>query len=383
MTSPTVDNTQPAAENPIRYFSVEYLGEQTSDNSCSRRDLGFTGCLRGKWYAVYGDTLWCAPGIRVAEQSPPGFHGMVRNALSELTDDPLVVHDLHLNEDQPIPHQKQLVPFNEDWGETNTFGFGGTSIVETDPATGTGALYYLVVCLHVHLWLCDSADSIQNAAEWYKGAGVAKIELIDGVPTVTKRYGEQGWWWNGDTTPKYGDVAAYRDVNSEWIYILGNPPNYIKDFPMNWYIYQARVRASDAFDLDKYEYWWGRQQGWRRDVLTRFDCESAVLWGAGQGQIVYNEHFQAYIYVHMSEYPSLAVYQNANESTDGPSLALRFAPLPEGPWSVDKELYKAEPIDGGFVYAGIAYPHLDPSGRTLTVGWTNNNHIQILKITFV
>lgn len=68
---------------------------------------------------------------------------------------------------------------------------------------------------------------------------------------------------------------------------------------------------------------------------------------------------------------------------DGPTLALRFAPHPEGPWTADKDIYTAEPINGGFVYAGIAYPHLDPSGKTLTVGWTNGAHtIQILKITF-
>ena len=149
----TVDNTQPEGENLIGDFSVEFLGEQSSDNSCSRRDLGFAGQLGGKWYAVYGDTLWAAPGVTDAADDKPGFHGMVRDAVSELTDDPLVVHDLHLNDDEPVPHQKQFMPFREAWGETNTFGFGGTSIVETDPATATGALYYLVV------WSTDSPDS--------------------------------------------------------------------------------------------------------------------------------------------------------------------------------------------------------------------------------
>lgn len=140
-----VDNTQPAGTNPIENFSVEFLGEQVADNSASHRDLGFTGQLQGKWYAVYGDTLWCAPGVTHPAEDAEGFHGMVRDSLSALTDDPLIVHDLHLNNDQPVAHQNQFVPFNESWGETNTFGFGGTSIVETDSNTGTGALYYLVV----------------------------------------------------------------------------------------------------------------------------------------------------------------------------------------------------------------------------------------------
>lgn len=102
---------------------------------------------------------------------------------------------------------------------------------------------------------------------------------------------------------KYGDICAYRDVNSEYIYIIGNPPNSVQKqgFPNNVYAYQARVRAQDAFELDKYEYWWGRQEGWKDEILTRFDAETAVLWGTGQGQIVYSEHFQAYMFVHLSE----------------------------------------------------------------------------------
>jgi hypothetical protein len=70
---------------------------------------------------------------------------MVRDSVSALTDNPLVVHDLFLNIDSPVPHQKQFVPFEKKWGEDNLVGFGGTSLVETDYANATGAVYYLVV----------------------------------------------------------------------------------------------------------------------------------------------------------------------------------------------------------------------------------------------
>lgn len=116
---------------------------------------------------------------------------------------------------------------------------------------------------------------------------------------MTHRYGEYGWWWNGDEVPKYGDIAAYKDIHSDFIYLLGNPPNSESEWPAKLYVYMARVRAEDAFDLTKYEYWWGREQGWKSDVLTTFDCETAVMWGVGQGQIVYNNHFKTYIYVHL------------------------------------------------------------------------------------
>ena len=141
-----VDNTHATGENPIEDFEVEFLGDQKSSNSSSRRDLGFTGELGGRWFAVFGDVLWSSPGCRNPDDSKDGFYGMVRDAVSELTDDPLVVKDLHLNNDDPVRHQLQLMPFNENWGEKNTTGFGGTSIVEVDHDAAIGALYYLIVC---------------------------------------------------------------------------------------------------------------------------------------------------------------------------------------------------------------------------------------------
>ena len=139
------DNTLPYGSNPISIKDAEFLGEQKATNSCSHRDLGFTGQLGGKWYSIFGDTLFCQPGTVDPKDDSDGFHGMVRDSISLLTDDPLVVVDLNLNDDQPVRHQRQFIPFNPDWDESNIFGFGGTSLVETDPASSTGAVYYLVV----------------------------------------------------------------------------------------------------------------------------------------------------------------------------------------------------------------------------------------------
>jgi hypothetical protein len=63
---------------------------------------------------------------------------MVRDSISAMTGNPLIVHDLFLNSDSPVPHQKQFVPFNASWNEKNTFGFGGTSLVEVDALSSTG-----------------------------------------------------------------------------------------------------------------------------------------------------------------------------------------------------------------------------------------------------
>jgi hypothetical protein len=80
---------------------------------------------------------------------------MVRSSVSLLTDDPLRVVDLNLNDDWPIPHQQPFIPFNEDWGESSRTAFGGASLCETDAETATAAVYILVVRAlpRVH---CDS-----------------------------------------------------------------------------------------------------------------------------------------------------------------------------------------------------------------------------------
>ena len=148
------DDTQPVGKNPITKFVTQKLGYQNADNSCSHRDLGFAGSIQGKWYAVFGDTLWCAAGVKDPAQDPEGFHGIVRDAVSALTGDPLVVHDLNLNSDSPVPHQLQFVPFNTAWGEQQDYGFGGTSLCETDYNSATAALFYLVVRTFVsYLWV--------------------------------------------------------------------------------------------------------------------------------------------------------------------------------------------------------------------------------------
>lgn len=73
------------------------------------------------------------------------FHGLVRDSVSLTTDSALKVHDLNLNNDSPVPHQNQFIPFNAAWGETSAYGFGGTSLCETDYDASEAAVFYVVV----------------------------------------------------------------------------------------------------------------------------------------------------------------------------------------------------------------------------------------------
>jgi hypothetical protein len=103
------------------------------------------------------------------------------------------------------------------------------------------------------------------------------------------------------TSPRYGDQAAYRDVNSDYIYAWGGVPSSVTTYPDDQYVYQVRVHASNAFDLASYKYWHGRSGGWSSTPLTDFNSNSAVMWGVGQGQMVYSNFYKSYIYVHIGK----------------------------------------------------------------------------------
>ncbi|KAF2233840.1 hypothetical protein EV356DRAFT_515990 [Viridothelium virens] len=341
-----VDNTQPAGSNPGSLASgAEYLGPQKSNNSCVKRDLGFTGQISGKWYAVFGDTNYCAPGVTDSTSmlaTAGGFYGMVRDSISAMTDNVLETHDLHLNSDTPVAYPLQFVPYNSSWGEDESTGFGGTSLCETNATADEGLIFYAVN---------------ENVAG-IKGAGVAKVKVVNGVPTVIQRFGDSGYWWNASTTPRYGDVAAYRDEKSDYIYALGGAPNSAVGYAMSDYVYQARVKAKDAFNLSQYEYWQGRAAGWSSELPTHFDSTTAVMWNSGQGTIMWSPHYNCYFFVHTAP--------------GGTDILIRTAPSPEGPWSNDVTVYTATVKEfGGMVYAGVSHPYLDPTGKTLTISYTN------------
>lgn len=262
--------------NCITRWSVEFLGEQKSRNSeHSQRDLGFTGKLGKHWYAVYGDTLWNKP-----------FY-MIRNSISRCTSDPLAVEDLHLRPD--MPRQNQFIPWEPAWGEKQNWFIGVSSLLEIDSQEPVGAIFYLVT------------TGIMTADSRSLGTGIAMVKLVDGVPTVVKRFGDKGYWWPADTNPKWGDIAAFRDPNSEYVYAWGGAATSLaQDNSKKDLVFLTRVKARDGFDTSKYEYWWGREKGWSSQPLNQFNHQTAVWKATGQGQVVWNQYLGVYIFVHLS-----------------------------------------------------------------------------------
>ncbi|KAI1648923.1 uncharacterized protein F4817DRAFT_314216 [Daldinia loculata] len=184
-----------------------------------------------------------------------------------------------------------------------------------------------------------------------KGAGVAKVELVNGEPTVTQRLRGQRV------------LVAIRQHAP--IRRRSCVPG-----PTIRYVCLLRVKAADAYDLDRYEYWWGPNSGWKTGkLLTEFGARTAVAWLIGQGQIVWSEFYECYIFAHLSP--------------GGSDVLLRTATSLQGPWTPDVKVFTATPMDDGLTYAGVAHPYLDPSGQTLTISYTNNNHIEVFKLSFL
>ena len=166
-----------------------------------------------------------------------------------------------------------------------------------------------------------------------------------------ERLGERGIWWEAKTDPRYGDITAFYDERSDYFYAIGGAPITFEDYVGQGYVYQVRARRKDAFDLSKYEYWWGRKVGWSKNRLTEFYSESAIMWNVGQGQMVYNRHCACYIFVHTSEC-SLSFQRlltRAYVATDPGSnqVVLRTASAAEGPWSEDVVVHEAKVRDEG------------------------------------
>ncbi|KAK9784116.1 hypothetical protein SCAR479_00675 [Seiridium cardinale] len=191
----------PAGTDPVAKFSTEYLGPQHTDNGQAIGIWASQVSSAGIGMLSTAKFFGSAEGVPNPDKDTDGFHGGARDSLSKCTaDDPL-----------------KFVPHNESWGETSSYVFGRTSLVETDDSTGTGAVFSLVVSTitPIYLWSPPLIRRYNADENELIGAGLAQVELVDGTPTVTYHDGENGWWWNAASTPRYGDGTAYRDTKSE------------------------------------------------------------------------------------------------------------------------------------------------------------------------
>merc|ERR1711939_75185 len=328
-----------SSSNVVSIAKTNFLGTVRSATTHVTRDLGFQGQIGQYVLLTYGDTMYSDGNYS------DHWRGMTSDSVALATKNPLVVIDPNLDDDG---YPKQFCPVVKHFGEDPAeCALGITNVVETEP--GQGILYFL---------LNHRPGGINNL----KGAGVATVALSDTYPPVpsVKRLGQ--YWWDGETEPWYGDVGAIR--TNGYIYSYG----HAKDNP---WVYLARVRWQEVTSLDAYEYWNG--DNFQKERLKTKDIgeKESVFWQINQGQVIWSEHFNEYLFVYCDNFWNSKVQA-------------RRAPAPEGPWSEAFELYQAHPItEGSTCYAAVPHPYYDPSGKTLVVTFTNHpNTIQAVRVTF-
>lgn len=207
------------------------------------------------------------------------------------------------------------------------------------------------------------------------GAGVATINMSKDYPPIphVKRLSE--YWWDGETEPWYGDVGAIR--SGDYIYAYG----HAKATP---YVYVARVPWEDATNLSCYEYWNGVT--WQTERLSDFGEKEGVFWQINQGQVVWSNYYNCFIFVYCGQSldptPQLIALLTLADNWMNNKVLAKVAYKPEGPWSDPVTIYQATPItNDSSIYAAVPHPYYDESGKSLVVTFTNHpNVIQAVNI---
>ncbi len=132
------------------------------------------------------------------------------------------------------------------------------------------------------------------------GAGVATINVTNSYPPNATAQRVSQYWWDGATEPWYGDTGAI-PVDG-YIYTYGHANN-------TQYVYLARVPRQSATDLSCYEYWNG--DSWQTDRLYNPGEKEGVFWAVQQGQVVYSNYYDCFMFIYCGKFPPFLGIDNA------------------------------------------------------------------------
>jgi hypothetical protein len=169
------------------------------------------------------------------------------------------------------------------------------------------------------------------------------------VPKATRlcRY-----WWNGDTELWYGDICALRAGDHIYAY------SHAKDSP---WIYLVRANIYCATDLNAYENWNGGTWQRERLRLAELDEKQSIFWKVQQGQVIWSNHHQRFLFVYCDAWWSNQVLVSVSHRVWELYKSLtrdkiKTASVPKGPWSEPMTVHKAELVqEEGCIYSAI--PH--------------------------
>ena len=341
---------------PATVASYNYLGNQSTPSGPIYRDLGFTGVVNGLIVWTFGDTLW-----RYDPVNDKYAFCASDSAAFGLLNTPIAVYDFGIT---PVSgkYPKEWIPLldsEEAEGGLSKFAMGGTNVIEIAPNQGL-------------VWFLKNNRSTGH--DNIVGAGVATVtaDIVNG-PIATRTI-DHMWETEAWSEPRWGDVGVTYNPQDGYVYVFGGGYNAAT--------YLARVKATEALDVNAYTYWDNEAGTWN---TTRFGdgthgtanyTEKQAVWGwyaHGQSNPFWSNYYNTWMSVYGSGWA-------------GSDILYSTAPNLWGPWTPEKTVCPSclpeTNCDGHFRYAMNPHPEYDITGKTLLVSWTDSNIQRLVKITW-
>lgn len=360
---PAPGQTQSTHALPVTVATTEFLGAQSSTAPFAyERDLGFTGVLNGEIIWTFGDVL--TPN---ANGDGHQFCTSDMGSIGDITN-VMQVTPTHVLPDGCGVQWIPLTDEEEKNGALGRWAIGTSSVVEIAP--NNGLAFY---------WLNDRGDGTDN----YIGGGIAHIEMTSGGPVVERN--EQLFWQSYE--PLYGDIGIVYNPEDGHVYAYGHGRPSVAAGLDEW-IFLTRVQASQADDIQAYEYWDGKNKVWMptpygdgRDGTVLMTPEHAVFnisRQVGQSTPFWSNHYQKWMFIHGRDWGWDHIFASTADSLEGP-WTHQLEPIAR---TCTENGEEGGPCSGAFRYAITPHPEYDPSGKTLLVSWTEANVIYLKRLTF-
>lgn len=348
-----------AGQLPPKVASTQHHGimkfyHPDSHEHIVSRDVGNSGVLDGKVVWGWGDTLMGAGG----KNSKANICATDSTSIGHT--DPMCATDTAFwDNNEFVANFIPCLPHEEADGGLLKYAFGGSNVIEYAPNQG------LLFFLKIHR---------PEGKNIIKGAGVAPVHMEGSVP-VCKREMETLWT---KEEPCFGDVGIAFDSRDGFVYAFGKGPQQ-DDEELIRRTYLCRAPIMDAFNIDKYEYWYQDSQSWSTQRMTthgqfgtaQLTTEQAIFpyLAMDRSAPFWSNYFNKWMFLYGNSWSQSDVY-------------VMTADKLEGPWDKHGDMVVAstqpdgsENVAGEFRYAVNGHPEWDASGKSVFVTWTKLNEI--------
>ncbi|KAH6724457.1 hypothetical protein BKA61DRAFT_687688 [Leptodontidium sp. MPI-SDFR-AT-0119] len=326
-----------------------------------RRDGGGGGTIDGKHIINFADTTTSnSDALRSF-----GFFPFTSNSIAMASEDGIHVTDIGVSDDtwvkQMWPFATSKTPIDGETGEENKPNHRYAIWPNTNIVSACGGTCGYTVSDVLDITMVPYAENFLYST-------LAKITVGDDGPVVTRE--AVALFYKYQTNYGQFGLARARDGSND-IFLFAAPDQ-------SFGLKVARVDEADIADKTKYTFWDGKT--WAKNPPGALDTSANIFqynqdgFGPGTGDIFWNEHLNTWIAVFNDELVGNSIFR-LMYSTTGWIV---------GPWSTQPiDAYKSFSCadnQGGdhcsvsYNYGTHAYPNIDPSGKTLLLGWTYDGH---------